>query len=366
MSAAPAALRRLGPLRVADFLARYWQREAICLRQAIAGFACPVSRAQLIEMVRDPDVESRLVSAFSGRWRVQHGPFAASALPSLRRSRWTLLVQGVDLHDPSVAALAARFRFLPAARFDDVMVSYATDGGGVGPHVDQYDVFLLQAQGRRRWRIATEFDPQLVEGMPLRVLANFGPQREWILEPGDLLYLPAGVAHEGVALGASITISIGFRLPAWQEILDAWSERQSRVAPRSTRLVDSTRRPTSSPARLPAAMVESATRELRRSAPSRIDVRRTLLEHLSPLHATAVQRRPAALRRNGAPTRHCPGPSHPHALCGRRPCHQRRAAALPGSGRQHAAPPGQRAKPFGGNATRNGRQARARTAVALA
>jgi len=281
LSAAPAALRRLGPLRVADFLARYWQREAICLRQAIAGFACPVSRAQLIEMVRDPDVESRLVSAFSGRWRVQHGPFAASALPSLRRSRWTLLVQGVDLHDPSVAALAARFRFLPAARFDDVMVSYATDGGGVGPHVDQYDVFLLQAQGRRRWRIATEFDPQLVEGMPLRVLANFGPQREWILEPGDLLYLPAGVAHEGVALGASITISIGFRLPAWQEILDAWSERQSRVAPRSTRLVDSTRRPTSSPARLPAAMVESATRELRRSAPSRIDVRRTLLEHLS-------------------------------------------------------------------------------------
>jgi len=309
LSATVAALRRLGPLRVADFLARYWQREAVCVRQAIAGFASPLSPGRLFAMGRDPDVESRLVSAFSGRWRVQHGPFAASALPSLRRSRWTLLVQGVDLHDPSVAALAARFRFLPAARFDDVMISYATDGGGVGPHVDQYDVFLLQAQGRRRWRIATEFDPQLVDGTPLRVLANFRCQREWILEPGDLLYLPAGVAHEGVALGESMTISIGFRLPAWQEILDAWSERQARVAARSDRLADITRRPTNAPARLPAAMVDRVTRELRRGTPARIDVRRTLLEHLSDPKPTVtftprrsaggLQQFTAAARRRG-------------------------------------------------------------------
>lgn len=300
MSAAPAALRRLGPLPVSEFLLRYWQREPVCLRQVIAGFASPLPRENLFAMARDPDVESRLVTAFSGRWRLQHGPFSATALPSRARNRWTLLVQGVDLHDASVAALAARFAFVPAARFDDVMISYATDRGGVGPHVDQYDVFLLQAQGRRRWRIARDFDPQLVDGMPLRVLANFRHEREWLLEPGDLLYLPPGVAHEGVALGECITISIGFRLPTWQEIFEAWTERQARVAPRLARLADTTRRPTRSPARLPAAMVEAATRELRKSAPAPVEVRRTLLEHLSEPKPTVSF---CARRSSGGPSR---------------------------------------------------------------
>jgi len=268
-------------MRVGEFLTRNWQREAVCIRQAIAGFASPISRARLFALARDAQVESRLVTAFSGRWKVLSGPIATRALPPLQRSRWTLLVQGVDLHDADVWALAGRFRFLPAARFDDVMISYASDGGGVGPHVDQYDVFLLQAQGRRRWRIATEFDPQIDAGLPLRVLSNFRHEREWVLEPGDLLYLPPGIAHEGVALGPCITISIGFRLPTRQEFVEAWSERQSRVAPRTGYLSDETHKPTSVPARLSATMLKAAVRELCQIRPNRGEVRRTLLEHLS-------------------------------------------------------------------------------------
>ncbi len=288
-TAAPAGpLRRLGTLPVAQFVAQVWQRRALCIRQALPGFISPVTPESLIALAADPDVESRLVTHRCGRWRLRHGPFEAHDLPARRRAAWTLLVQGVDLHDAAVAALARRFGFLPAARFDDVMISLAGDGGGVGPHVDQYDVFLLQAQGRRRWRIARQFDPTLVEGLPLRVLARFRHEEEWILEPGDALYLPPGVAHEGVALGECVTISIGFRLPAMQEIVDAWHDRQARAAPRGGRLPDATRRPTQAPARLPGDMIDAALRELRRSVPTRREARRTLLEHLTEPKATVV------------------------------------------------------------------------------
>jgi 50S ribosomal protein L16 3-hydroxylase len=290
-------LRRLGTMPVSTFVARYWQRRPLCVRQAFDPFVSPVSRERLFELAGDSDVESRLVNNPGGRWQVRHGPFAASALPPLRRPHWTLLVQGVDLHDAATADLAARFRFLPAARFDDVMISYASDGGGVGPHVDQYDVFLLQAQGRRRWRIARDFDPQLVEGLPLRVLARFRHEQEWVLEPGDLLYLPPGVAHEGVALGESVTISVGFRLPVWQEVIDAWAERQGRIAPRTGRMPDRARKPTGAPACLPVAMVDAAARELRRGAPTTVEARRTLLEHLTEPKPTVTYEPPrAALR----------------------------------------------------------------------
>ena len=281
MSSSPGPLRRLGPISVRRFLERNWQREPVCLRQVLPDFSSPVTRAQLLEFAQSAAVESRLVSAFSGRWRVRHGPFAKSAFPAARRPGWTLLVQGVDLHDEAVASLARRFRFLPYARFDDVMISLASEGGGVGPHVDQYDVFLLQAQGKRRWRIATRYDPALVEGVPLRVLSRFRAEQEWVLEPGDLLYLPPGVAHEGVALGECITISIGFRLPTTQELLEAWGDRQARAAPRAHHIEDGIRSPASAPARVPATMVDAALHELRRAGPSRIEARRTLLEHLS-------------------------------------------------------------------------------------
>jgi 50S ribosomal protein L16 3-hydroxylase len=295
MSAAPATLRRLGALSVEAFVARYWQKQPICLRQALPDFAAPLTPERLFALARDADVESRLVSVQRGRWQVRHGPISGAALPSRRRAAWTLLVQGVDLHEPAVAALAARFRFLPAARFDDVMISYASARGGVGPHVDQYDVFLLQAQGRRRWRIARRFDQRLVEEAPLRVLAEFRHEEEWVLGPGDMLYLPPGVAHEGVALDECVTISIGFRVPAVQDVAEAWSERQARARPFEGRLADGTRRPTTTPARLPPTLVDDALRQLRRGMPSRIDVRRTLLENLTEPKPTVffVPPRPA-------------------------------------------------------------------------
>jgi len=289
-------LRRLGTMPVGQFMARYWQQRALCIRQALPGFASPATLESLLALAADPDVESRLVTLRGGTWQLRHGPFARADLAARRHAAWTLLVQGVDLHDAAVAALAARFRFVPAARFDDVMISFASDGGGVGPHVDQYDVFLLQAQGRRRWRIARDFDPSLVPGLPLRVLSRFRHEEEWILEPGDALYLPPGVAHEGVALGDCITISIGFRLPAWQEIADAWQDHQARLAPRDGRVPDTTRRPTAAAGRLPSAMVDAVARELRRIAPSRRDTARTLLEHLTEPKPSVVFDPPGAAR----------------------------------------------------------------------
>ncbi|MGE5338274.1 MAG: cupin domain-containing protein, partial [Gemmatimonadota bacterium] len=208
-----APLARLGQLSVAEFMRRYWQRRPVLLRQVLPGLASPVSRERLLALAGSGEVESRLVTSFNGRWRLRHGPFDATDLPARSRENWTLLVQGVDLHDEAARALLDTFRFLPDARLDDLMASYATDGGGVGPHVDSYDVFLVQAQGRRRWRISRQRNLAPLPGLPLKILAKFAPAREWVLQPGDALYLPPGVAHEGVAIGECITCSVGFRAP---------------------------------------------------------------------------------------------------------------------------------------------------------
>ena len=153
-----------------------------------------------------------------GGWKLRHGPFARRYLPAMSQREWTLLVQGVDLHNDAVHQLMQQFRFVPEARLDDLMISYATDGGGVGPHFDSYDVFLLQAHGRRRWRIGRQKDLTLKEGIPLKVLAEFEPEEEFVLEPGDMLYLPPRYAHDGIAEGECITYSIGFRAPARAEL----------------------------------------------------------------------------------------------------------------------------------------------------
>ncbi len=204
---------------------RHWQRAPLLARRAFPGFASPIEPAALFALAARDDVESRLVASDGGRPTLRHGPF--ERLPSRRRPRWTLLVQGTDLHDDALHALMSRFRFVPDARVDDLMVSFATDGGGVGPHVDQYDVFLLQARGTRRWRIAPPGDrrgaaPALVPGVPLKLLARFEPTEEWLLEPGDMLYLPPGWGHDGVAVGECMTFSIGFRAPSRREFLSAF------------------------------------------------------------------------------------------------------------------------------------------------
>ena len=212
------ALDLLGGLSPARFMRRHWQKKPLLVRQAMPGFTPLLPRAELFALAAREGVESRLLRHGGGRWTLRRGPLPRRALPPLGQREWTLLVQGVDLHHEGVHALMQHFRFVPDARLDDVMISYASDGGGVGPHTDRYDVFLLQAQGRRRWRIGRQKDPRLVEGLPLKILAHFEPEQEWVLEPGDMLYLPPGWAHDGVALGECMTYSIGFRQPARGEL----------------------------------------------------------------------------------------------------------------------------------------------------
>ena len=209
----PLAL--LGGLTPAEFMRRHWQKRPLLIRGAVAGAFPFLSREGLFALARAADVESRLVSRTErGRWTLAHGPFPRGALPPRTQPRWTLLVQGVDLHEESARELLDEFRFVPDARLDDVMVSFASDGGGVGPHVDSYDVFLLQAHGRRRWRIARRFDSALRRDTPLKVLRRFAPEQEHLLDAGDMLYLPPGWAHDGAAEGGDcMTYSIGFRAP---------------------------------------------------------------------------------------------------------------------------------------------------------
>lgn len=208
----------LGGLSPETFMQRHWQRKPLLVRGAVPGLQLVLDRQALLALAGEESVESRLVEQRQDGWRLRRGPFGARSLPPRSRPRWTLLVQGVDLHVDAAHELLQRFRFVPEARLDDLMVSYATDGGGVGPHFDSYDVFLLQAQGRRLWRWGRQKDLSLREGLPLKILDRFEPEDEAVLEPGDMLYLPPRYAHDGIAQGECQTYSIGFRSPARAEL----------------------------------------------------------------------------------------------------------------------------------------------------
>ncbi len=256
----------LGGLSPQQFMRRHWQKSPLLVRQAIADIVPPVSRTQLFALAARNDVESRLVRHQDGDWHLRKGPLARSALPPLKQAGWTLLVQGLDLHVEAAYELMSRFRFIPDARLDDLMISYASDEGGVGPHLDSYDVFLLQVHGRRRWRIGWVDDPQLVDGVPLKILGNFVAEQEWVLEPGDMLYLPPGWAHDGVADGENMTCSIGFRAASRDEFarevlqrsLDAAAEAAHDSPSRSPLFRDRGRAAATSPAQIPAPMQEFA------------------------------------------------------------------------------------------------------------
>ncbi|MEM7446088.1 MAG: cupin domain-containing protein [Pseudomonadota bacterium] len=203
-----------------QFLARYWQRQPLVWRQALPGYRSPINPADLQQLACQDEADARLVvhqPHSEPVWGVHHGPFEPEDFSALPRRGWTLLVQAVDAWVPEVAELLGAFDFLPSWRLDDIMVSYAAEGGGVGPHTDQYDVFLLQAAGQRRWRFGTTADANLAirADLDLRILAEFNPTEEAVLQPGDTLYLPPGVAHDGVALDDDcLTFSIGFRAPS--------------------------------------------------------------------------------------------------------------------------------------------------------
>ncbi len=206
-------LNLLGGLSPTEFMKRHWQKKPLLIRQAIPGLKPLIDRTSLLEMLESEEVESRQIVRNGEKWTLKKGPMKRKSLPSLKTPNWTVLVQGVDLHNDAVHALLQQFRFVPDARLDDLMISFATDGGGVGPHFDSYDVFLLQAHGQRKWRIGRQKKFELQKGVPLKILKDFKPEAEYLLNPGDMLYLPPGYAHDGVAVGECMTYSIGFKAP---------------------------------------------------------------------------------------------------------------------------------------------------------
>jgi len=212
-------LTLLGGLSVEEFLRDYWQKKPLLIRQAVPGFKGLLDPQQLIELSCLEDAQARLVKQNRGNWQLAHGPFEPDEMAKLR-GKWTVLVQGVNHVLPEATELLKRFNFIPHARLDDLMVSYAPKGGGVGPHFDAYDVFLLQGCGHRRWQISTQEDRSLIPGAPLRILQRFDVEQEWVLEAGDMLYLPPHCGHNGIAEDDCMTYSIGFRTPAYQELAE--------------------------------------------------------------------------------------------------------------------------------------------------
>jgi 50S ribosomal protein L16 3-hydroxylase len=276
-------LQLLGNITPAQFLRDYWHKKPLLIRQAIPGFKPLLKFDKLAELARQNHVESRLVTLANGQWDMQHGPL--TELPPRTQREWTMLVQGANLYDERADELLREFRFVPDARLDDLMVSYATDGGGVGPHFDSYDVFLLQAQGKRRWRIGAQQDLSLVDGLPLKILANFEPEQEFVLEPGDMLYLPPHYAHDGVAEGECMTYSIGFRSPAYQELGEAFLQFMADSIDLPGRYVDPGLQPAKNPAEIPREMLANVADELNKVRWTEEDVTIFLGEYLSePKH----------------------------------------------------------------------------------
>ena len=210
----------LGGLTVDQFLRDYWQKKPLLIRKAFPAFDGLLDPQQLLALACTEDVQARLVTQSRGKFDLLQSPFEPEDFTDFGKAKWTVLVQGVNHHLPEAAALIKHFSFIPHARLDDLMVSYAPKGGGVGPHFDSYDVFLLQGLGHRRWQISTQADHSLIEGAPLRILRDFKVEQEWVLEAGDMLYLPPHCAHNGIAEDDCMTYSIGFRTPAYQELAE--------------------------------------------------------------------------------------------------------------------------------------------------
>lgn len=218
----------LGGVSPQKFMKTYWHKKPLLIRGAIPAFklaqavneplASPISAEDLFKIAGYDATESRLIEAKP--WRFTEGPFQKKALPNINTPNWTLLLQGMEAHHHAAAKILSWFRFIPDARLDDLMISIAGPGGGVGPHFDSYDVFLIQMAGRRRWQISEQKDLSLNPKVPLKILQSFRPEQEWVLEPGDMLYLPPHIAHDGVSLDAGCqTWSVGFRSQSYKELL---------------------------------------------------------------------------------------------------------------------------------------------------
>ena len=269
----------LGGLTAAEFLRDYWHKKPLLIRQAIPGFTPLLSRDELFELAGRDDVESRLITNEKRQWKMDSGPF--EQVPPLTQKNWTLLVQGVNLHDDAVDELMRQFSFIPDTRLDDLMISYATKTGGVGAHFDSYDVFLLQAHGHRRWRISAQTDLTLVDGVPLKILKNFQPEEEFTLAPGDMLYLPPQYAHEGTAMDECMTYSIGFRAPSYQELGEAFLESMIDTIDLPGRYADADLKLAKNRAEISNAMLSRVSTELNKMRFTQEDMTLFLGEYLS-------------------------------------------------------------------------------------
>jgi len=271
-------LTLLGGLTAQQFMKKHWQKKPLLVRQAVPGFEPVLSRPELFELSMREDVESRLIVQTMGLpagkskkkpsgpgWTLGHGPFEKTSFPPLTQPGWTLLVQGVDLHNDTLHQLMNRFRFVPDARLDDLMISWASDGGGVGPHFDSYDVFLLQASGKRHWRIGRQKDLSLQADVPLKILTHFVPEEEHVLEAGDMLYLPPRWAHDGVAVGEGcMTYSVGFRVPQRASLAAELALRMSDAFEDATLYKDASQTATDTPALIPETLQAFAQDALQR------------------------------------------------------------------------------------------------------
>jgi 50S ribosomal protein L16 3-hydroxylase len=276
------------------FLARHWQKRALLARGALPGFEGFLGRDALIRLSCRDDVESRLVLRDGRKWTVRDGPFRRREFAGLPSRNWTLLVQGVNLHVAAGAGLLAHFDFIAHARLDDLMVSYAVPGGGVGPHFDSYDVFLLQGFGRRRWQVSTQPDLDLVSGAPLRILRRFRAQDAWVLDPGDMLYLPPQCAHHGVAIDECTTYSIGFRAPALRELAGRFLEDFADRLDIEGLYADPGLKPTRAPGRICTELVRVTEDNLSKLRFRRTDVEDFLGRYLTEPKAHVFFDPPAA------------------------------------------------------------------------
>ena len=211
-------LELLGGISANVFLRDYWQKKPLLIRNAIKAFVGPLSKNEVFTLAQRDEAESRLVTSVTDKWKLAHGPFSAKDFRFPRGVLWTVLIQDVQHFSYEAHELLAKFNFIPQARIDDLMVSYAAAGAGVGPHFDTYDVFLLQGSGSRRWQISQQRDLRLKPDLPLKILSHFKPTQEFVLETGDMLYLPPGVAHNGIAESECLTWSVGFRAPSQQDL----------------------------------------------------------------------------------------------------------------------------------------------------
>lgn len=282
-----------------QFLRRHWQKRPLLVRRALAGVVGDASLAALAALAARDDVESRLVRRRGRRWPLAHGPFAPATLRRMPARNWTLLVQGFNYHSPGAEKLLRRFAFIPQARLDDVMASYAAPGGGVGPHWDSYDVFLVQVTGRRAWSICRPRPFRVLQGEALRIIDGFEPEDEYLLEPGDMLYLPPGWGHDGVALEPSVTLSVGFRAPGGAELCAAFLEHLIDRGLPDSAYRDPDLRPASKPAEIGSAMLAKTRAMLGRVRWTRADMDEFTGIWLStpkPQVSFARRRRPLAPR----------------------------------------------------------------------